>query len=83
MDQLFLFFVADTKPRYIWLQGDDDITLTFALSENTSKSDVKVAFSPQALIVSVKDKQVLNGKLYRPIAPGECTWTISGGDNKR
>lgn len=75
--------VEEKKPRYIWLQADDDITVTFALPENASKSDIRVAFSPQALIVTVQDKQILSGKLYRPIAPGECTWTIAGETSKR
>ncbi|XP_067935964.1 nudC domain-containing protein 1-like [Watersipora subatra] len=75
--------VESPNPRYIWLQADDDITLTFALDDDTSKSDVKVVFSRLSLTINVKEKQLLTGTLAHPIATGECTWTISGNESKR
>lgn len=73
---------GDSSQRYIWLQADDDITVTFALPDNTTKSDIQVVFSHEGLSVTVKEKQLLTGNLLHPISPGECTWTIAD-ENKR
>ena len=72
-----------SSSRYVWLQADDDITITFALQDDVTKSDVEVVFTRDTINVSVKGKQLLSGPLRKPIAAGECTWTISGSDNKR
>ena len=79
----FLENQEQTTPRYIWLQADDDVTLTFALPADVDKSNVNVVFSRQSICITVQGRQLLDGALHRPIATGECTWTIAGEDNKR
>ncbi|KAJ7134604.1 hypothetical protein C8R44DRAFT_870222 [Mycena epipterygia] len=42
-------------PPYSWTQTSDSVTVAFPLPSTTSKTDIKVTFSPQSLTLHVQD----------------------------
>ncbi|XP_074842849.1 nudC domain-containing protein 1 isoform X1 [Carettochelys insculpta] len=69
---------ADKKdPVYYWQQTEDDLTVTIHLPQNITKDDIQVQFSPDYIIVTLKNQSPLvEGKLYSAIDHEGCTWII-------
>ncbi|KAF6034292.1 hypothetical protein EB796_007404 [Bugula neritina] len=75
---------GDSGPAYVWLQADEDITVTFNLQgfQNLDKKEVNVIFSRNSIAVSVQGRQLLCGDLFSPITASECTWTLADGNRR-
>ncbi|XP_027287247.1 nudC domain-containing protein 1 isoform X3 [Cricetulus griseus] len=67
-------------PLYYWQQTDDDLTVTVRLPENCAKEDIRVQFLPESINVTLKDVQVLEGRLYSSVDHESSTWTMKEND---
>lgn len=62
---------------YVWQQTADDVTLTIALPDGTTKDDIKIHFAPSHITVSLKEqKPFLKGPLYSVIDHESSTWVL-------
>ncbi|XP_077349348.1 nudC domain-containing protein 1 [Lithobates pipiens] len=62
---------------YVWQQTADDVTLTIALPDGTTKDDIKIHFAPTQITVSLKEqKPFLKGPLYSVIDHESSTWVL-------
>ncbi|XP_072459371.1 nudC domain-containing protein 1 isoform X2 [Notamacropus eugenii] len=64
------------EPLYYWQQTEEDLTITIHRSEDVSKEDVEVRFSPDHISIALKKQSCLEGKLYSSIDPESSTWII-------
>ena len=66
------------RPVYIWMQNEEDISVTFIMSEETTKSDVLFKLSADNLEVGLKNSDVLlKGLLHARVDVESSTWTLS------
>lgn len=73
-------FLFPVDPLYYWQQTDDDLTVTVRLPENCAKEDIRVQFLPESINVTLKDVQVLEGRLYSSVDHESSTWTMKEND---
>ncbi|KAM5281831.1 nudC domain-containing protein 1 isoform 2-T2 [Ctenodactylus gundi] len=64
------------EPLYYWQQSEDDLTVTTQLPKNISKEDIQIHFLPDHINVTLRDVQILEGKLYSSIDHESSTWII-------
>ncbi|XP_020825962.1 nudC domain-containing protein 1 isoform X2 [Phascolarctos cinereus] len=64
------------EPLYYWQQTEEDLTITIHLSEDVSKEDIEVRFSPDHISIALKKQPYLEGKLYSSIDHESSTWII-------
>ncbi|XP_072266836.1 nudC domain-containing protein 1 [Pyxicephalus adspersus] len=65
------------EPLYVWRQTADDVTLTFALPDDTTKDNIQIHFAPTQITVSLKEqKPFLKGPLYSVIDHESSTWIL-------
>ncbi|KAJ2794463.1 hypothetical protein H4R21_005491, partial [Coemansia helicoidea] len=57
----------------------DGIDIRVPLRPGVGSSDVKCAFSPQHLTISVANAVVVDGELHAPIDVGSSTWAVEDG----
>ena len=66
------------RPVYIWIQTEEDISVTFVVSEEITKSDVLFKLSADNLEVGLKNSDVLlKGLLHARVDVESSTWTLS------
>ena len=66
------------RPVYIWMQTEEDISVTFVVSEEITKSDVLFKLSADNLEVGLKNSHVLlKGLLHARVDVESSTWTLS------
>ncbi|XP_068937168.1 nudC domain-containing protein 1 isoform X2 [Petaurus breviceps papuanus] len=64
------------EPLYYWQQTEEDLTITIHLSEDVSKEDIEVRFSPDHISIALRKQPYLEGKLYSSIDHESSTWII-------
>uniref|UniRef100_A0A8C6A845 NudC domain-containing protein 1 n=1 Tax=Marmota marmota marmota TaxID=9994 RepID=A0A8C6A845_MARMA len=64
------------EPLYYWQQTEDDLTVTVRLPENSVKEDVHVQFLPDHINITLRNCQLLEGKLYSSTDHESSTWII-------
>ncbi|KAM9100746.1 nudC domain-containing protein 1 isoform X1 [Sarcophilus harrisii] len=64
------------EPLYYWQQTEEDLTIIIQLSENISKEDIEVRFSPDHISIALKKQPCLEGKLYSSVDHESSTWII-------
>lgn len=78
-------------PLYSWTQSSDSVTVAFPLPTTTSKADINVLFSPQALTLHIKNSDSSSisiphystKALWDRISPSASFWTWdSEGDHQ-
>ncbi|KAJ7212132.1 hypothetical protein GGX14DRAFT_447561 [Mycena pura] len=70
-------------PPYSWTQTSDSLTVAFPLPSTTSKTNIKVIFSPQALSLHIQGNiapdiplpHYSSERLWDGISPSDSTWT--------
>jgi len=67
---------------YSWSQQGDEVQVTFKLEKSATKKDVKVAFKPKTLAVTVSGESLLSGSLGGEVDAEECTWTLANGGSE-
>ncbi|KAJ3318786.1 NudC domain-containing protein 1 [Boothiomyces sp. JEL0866] len=61
-----------TGVDYIWQQDEDQVTIHIILPVHTNRAAINCMFTSN----SVKVNDYIQGKLYSPILPSECVWTL-------
>ncbi|XP_051826950.1 nudC domain-containing protein 1 isoform X2 [Antechinus flavipes] len=64
------------EPLYYWQQTEEDLTIIIQLSEDISKEDIEVRFSPDHISIALKKQPFLEGKLYSSVDHESSTWII-------
>lgn len=72
----------EKPPAFYWLQGVEDMAVWVMLPEGTSKKDIKVVLKPSHMTVKVKDRIIMDGKLWNVLDTDSMTWTIDTKKNK-
>ena len=67
------------KPEYVWSQTPSEVTLWFNMSTAAKKEDLGVQITTEAISVTYKNKQMLEGKLFQIVKADETVWTIESG----
>lgn len=62
---------------YTWDQMGDEVTITFAIDQSLTKKDIEVEFHKQSLAVKIRGEEMFRDKLYTPVSPEVCTWTLA------
>lgn len=67
---------------YTWSQQGEEVQITFKLPKSATKKDVKVAFKPKTVAVSVSGESLLEGSLMGQVDVEECTWCLASGGSE-
>ncbi|XP_001369683.1 nudC domain-containing protein 1 [Monodelphis domestica] len=64
------------EPLYYWQQTEEDLTMIIHFSEDVSKEDIEIRFSPDHISIALKKQPYLEGKLFSSIDHESSTWII-------
>ncbi|XP_044524727.1 nudC domain-containing protein 1 [Gracilinanus agilis] len=64
------------EPLYYWQQTEEDLTMMIHFSEDVSKEDIEIQFSPDHISIALKKQPYLEGKLFSSIDHESSTWII-------
>ena len=68
---------SSEEPQYKWDQTESDVTITVALPDDVTKSDVRCVIERGEVVVGLSDGTTfLRGQLFAPVTPDCSTWTI-------
>lgn len=67
---------------YVWSQKGEEVSITFKLPQTATKKDVKVAFKPSAMTVTVHGSSLMDGKLGGQVDTDDCTWCLANGGSE-
>ena len=66
---------------YTWKQDNEEVEVTVPVPEGTRGKEIKVAFKPSSVKVTVpsKDNFELSFDLFANVSTDDCTWSLSDG----
>ncbi len=75
---VYLSVVEPAKPRYLWMQSEEDVSITFVVPEETAKADILFKLTADNIDLGIKNSDVLlRGLLHARVDVESSTWTLS------
>ena len=73
------FNIAEpTKPKYVWMQTEEDVSVTFIVPEEITKSEVLFKLTADNIEIGLKnDDMLLKGLLHARVDVESSTWTLN------
>ncbi|KAH7694994.1 NudC domain-containing protein 1, partial [Aphelenchoides avenae] len=67
---------GNMKPIYVWTQDAEELSASFRLEEDVTRSDIDFSVLADTLTLKVKGKTLLSGKLEGMVHVDTSTWTL-------
>ena len=72
------YLTEPAKPKYAWMQSEEDLSVTFIVPEEITKSDILFKLTADNIEIGLKNTDVLlKGLLHARVDVESSTWTLS------